>query len=37
MKKLTVCMNCGEEKVREIYKDELGEYIVCNCGSTCDV
>lgn len=36
MKRLTECMDCGLKKEREVFVDELGEYIVCSCGSSCD-
>ena len=37
MKVFTTCMNCGKKEVRNINQDELGTYIVCDCGSSCDV
>lgn len=36
MKRITICMNCGKEEFREIWIDDLGEYICCSCGSTSD-
>lgn len=37
-KRMTECMHCGLKAVRQIFKDELGEYIVCGgCSSSCDV
>ena len=35
--KINICMNCGVIKERRILKDSLGDYIVCDCNSSCDV
>lgn len=32
------CLNCGEQDIRQIYKDNLGFYCCCaKCGSSFDV
>jgi len=37
MKGTNTCLNCGKKEEREVYQDELGDYINCSCGSSCDV